>query len=277
MVESSSCRMRLQEYRDIGGGILGDLPNHIKAAHPQLLRLHMYGKPADAAGYSEISAPTNVLDVSTAVQFETISGSANDNLTAGAHAQKIMAIGINELNKLETVELDGHATDWTTFVLHTETMKDIFHAYCSAWGTGDKDNAGQIDVRKIDDTILVSILAAGNESNGSRFKVPDGHVAMLFGGKLIRRTATGAWANDEGIRIRLVYVDPIDGQSGLAAADRHLNFLKFTIAGQYGIQEMEIPKGMMFESGTWLSWEHSSAVNAGENYRIIVDYLIWEK
>lgn len=270
MVESSECRMRLQEYRDIGGGIKESLPNHIKAAEPQLLNIHLAGKPADVAGFSEISAPTNILDESTAVKFETISGSALDNLTATAHAQKIMAIGINELNKMVTVELNGHATDWTTFVLHDETMKNIFHMYCSAWGTGDKDNAGQIDVRKIDDTILLSILAGGNESNGSRFKVPDGHCAMLYSGRIVRFSN----AIDEGVRLRIYFVDEIDGQTGLGAADRHLNYHDALVNRTTFVQ---IVTGKVYKSGTWIYFEHSSLIDAGEDYNINLKFLIWKK
>lgn len=272
MAEASECRMRLQEYRDIGGGILGDMPEHIKAASPQILNITLAGTPADVAGFSEISAPTNILDESIAVQFETISGSANDNLTAGAHAQKIMAIGINQLNKMVTVELDGHSTDWTTFVLHDETMKCIFHTFCSKWGTGDKDNAGQIDVRKIDDTILLSILAAGNESNGSRFKVPDGHCAMLYNGRMMRFSN----AIDEGVRLRIYFVNGVDGQSGLVAGDRHLNYHEVVVNRTTMIQT-HLNEGRVYESGTWIYFEHSSLIDAGEEYSINLKFLIWKK
>jgi hypothetical protein len=53
--------------------------------------------------------------------------------------------------------------------------------------------------------------------------------------------------------------------------------LEFVIAGQYGEQELEIPKGFMFKSGTWIVPQHSSAVNAGEDYDLLLDFLIWKK
>jgi len=276
MVEANECRMRLYEYRDIGGGILGDLPGHIEAASPQLLTLHIIGKPADAAGFSEIDPPTSVFAESTAVAVETISSSGDDGNEVGDHLQGINAIGINGLDKMITVQMLATTAAWSTFQLHTETWKNIFHCFGSKWGTGDDDPAGDVDIRKIDDTVIVELVAGDNEGNGAAFVVPDGHVAMLYGGHLRRLTASGAWANDEGIKIRIVYIDAIDGLLG-AAADRSQNWLEFVIAGQYGNQDIEIPKGFMFESGTQIIHQHSSAVNAGEDYELWLQYLVWKK
>lgn len=268
MAEASACRMRLLEYSEISGGILGDLPRHIKAASPQLLTLHMIGTPADAAGFSEISAPTNLMAEAIEEAVETISSSADDSQAAGDDAQEIRAIGISN-NKLTTVDLLGHATDWTTFVLHDETWKEVFHAYVIQWGNGGKDAEGQIDVRKIDDTILVSIPAASNESNGSQFLIPEGHVGMLFGGTLSRLAST----NDEGNRIRIIYTDKLDavGVDGL-----HSNWIDLNVAGINGTQ-IFIPKGHMFKSGTRISFQHSSLVDLGEEYSLEVNFLIWKK
>lgn len=276
MVEASECRMRLQEYRDIGGGILGDLPNHIKAAAPQLLTLHIVGKPADAAGFSEIDPPTSVFAETVAVAIETISSSGDDGNEAADHLAAISTIGINDSNKMVTVQNLATTAAWTTFQLETELWKNIFHCFGSLWGTGDDDPAGDVDVRKIDDTVIVELGAGDNEGNGAAFIVPDGHVAMLYGGTLRRLTTTGAWANDEGIKIRIVYIDALDGLLGLAA-DRSQNWIELVIAGQYGVQELEVPRGQMFESGSQIIHQHSSAVNAGEDYDLYLQYLIWEK
>lgn len=275
MVEASLCRMRLQEFADIGGGVLSELPLEIKAGRPQILRLHITGTPADAIGFSEISAPTTKADITTAVAVETISSAAGDNLSAGADVQKINAICI-ESDRLNTVELSMDPTDGTTFVLHTELLKEVFHSYSVAWGTNDKDAAGNIDVRNIADTVWVQILATKNESNGSSFKVPDGHVAMLWGGRLTRLAETV----DEGVSIRIVYTDTIDGATGLAAADRLNNWLEFVVNGITGSgdgQSINIPKGQVFESGTWIQFQHSSLVNLGEPYDLTLDFLIWKK
>ncbi|KKM87762.1 hypothetical protein LCGC14_0952060 [marine sediment metagenome] len=275
MVEASECRMRLFEYRDIGGGILGDLPLHIKAAHPQLLTLHIIGKPADAAAFSEIDPPTSVFAVSTAVAIETISSSANDGNAAGDHLQAISTIGNNGSNKMVTIQNIATSADWTTFQLETELWKNIFHCFGSLWGTGDKDPAGDVDIRKIDDTVIVELGAGDNEGNGAAFVVPDGHAAMLYGGVLRRLTSSGAWANDEGIKIRIIYIDAIDAL--IAAADRSQNWIEFVIAGQYSKQELEIPKGHVFAEGTQIIHQHSSAVNLGEDYDLYLQYLIWKK
>jgi hypothetical protein len=275
MAEASECRMRLLEYSEIGGGILGDLPGHIKAASPQILDLYIVGKPADPAGFSEIDPPTSIHSVTTAVAIETISSSADDGNAATDHLQAISAIGINGSDKMVTVQNIATSADWTAFQLETELWKAIFHCFGSLWGTGDKDPAGDVDIRTIADVVIVELPAGDNEGNGAAFVVPDGHVAMLFGGQLRRITATGAWANDEGVKIRILYVDEVDAL--IAAADSAINWLEFIVAGQYGNQFVDIPKGFMFKEKTRITHQHSSAVNAGEDYVLHLQYLIWKK
>jgi len=271
----NECRMRLQEYRDIGGGILGDLPGHIKAASPQLLTLHILATPADVAGFLEIDPPTAVFHKTTAEAIETISDSADDGNAAGDHLQAISIIGNNGNDKMVTVQNIATTDDWTDYQLEVETWKDIFHCFGSLWGTGDKDPAGAVDVRTIADAVIVELAAGDNEGNGAAFVVPDGHVAMLYGGKL-RRTApvAGVYAADEGVRIRILYVDAVDDL--IAAADSALNWLEFELTGvdQY---ELDIPKGFMFESGTKIIHQDSSKVNEGEEYDLYLQYLIWKK
>ena len=138
-------RMRLLEFADIGGGILGELPLNILAARPQLLDLYIVGKPADAAGFSEIDPPTARLGGSTGVAVETISSSGDDGNAAADHLQGISAIGISGADKLVTVQMLATSAAWTTFQLHTETWKEIFHPYGSLWGTGDLDPSGDVD------------------------------------------------------------------------------------------------------------------------------------
>lgn len=268
-------RMRLYEYRDIGGGILGDLPEHIKAASPQLLDIFIVATPADAAGFLEIDPPTNIFAEAVAVAIETISSSANDGNAAADHLAAISTIGINGSNKMVTVQNIATSDDWTTFQLEVELWKNIFHCFGSLWGTGDKDPAGAVDVRKIDDTVIVELAAGDNEGNGAAFVVPHGHACMLYGGRLTRLTTTGAWANDEGVSIRILYVDEVDAL--LAAADSAINWLEFTVAGQYGNQYVDIPRGFMFKEDTKITHQDSSVVNAGEPYTLHLQYLIWKK
>ena len=273
---AGECRMRLLEYRDIGGGILGDLPGHIKAAEPQLLTLHIVGTTDTALGFLEIDPPSSVFAETTAVAIETISSSGDDGNEAGDHLQGISIIGINDSDKMITVQNLATTAAWSTFQLETELWKNIFHCFGSKWGTGDDDPAGDVDIRTIGDVVIVELPTGDNEGNGAAFVVPDGHVAMLYGGTLRRLTTTGAWANDEGIKIRIVYIDPIDGLLGLAA-DRAINWLEFVIAGQYSKQELEIPKGQMFEAGSQIIHQHSCIVDGSENYDLYLQYLIWKK
>lgn len=274
MAVASECRMRLFYESEIGDGIYSKLPADINVRHrdPKLLSLHVVGKPADAAGFAEIDADTNDAHVTTAATIEWLSGSANDNLTAGGHVQQFITIGIDANNNLVKREENMHATDGTTVVASTNTYKNIFHAFASDWGTGDADAAGQIDIRKLDDTIYISIPAGDNESNGSGFRVPDNHVCMLVDGNLWRK----AVSVDEGVIIRIIYIDPIyDGDSTQVAADRCINWFDFC-AGGYDATAKP-PIGAIFEAGTTLSFWHSSLVDAGEDYDLTLDFLIWKE
>jgi len=266
---TSLCRMRLQEYRDISGGILGELPSHIKAASPKLLKLHITGVPDDVIGFAEISAPNAVLGLSTAVVIETMSSDALDKNAAGGAVRTQQFIGINEEDEILSRQEVMHTTDGTTDQATTNLYKEIFHSFADSWGTGGKDAEGTILVRTVGDTTQVTIPITTNESNGARFLVPDNHVAMLFGGRLTRLTETV----DEGQSIRIIFTDPIDA----IGTDSILNnWIEFVVNGaieQYTV----IPKGHVFESGTWLKFQHSSLVDLGEPYDLTLDFLIWKK
>ena len=263
--------MRLLEYRDLGGGILENIPAHIRAASPKLLKLHITGTPDDVIGFAEISAPTAVMGLSTAVVIETNSADALDKNHADGAVRAQEFIGINENNEMLSRQEVMHPTNGTSDQATTNLYKEIFHSFAVLWGIGaDKNAEGQIDISTIADAIQVSIPITENESNGARFLVPDGHVAMLFGGRLTRLTETV----DEGQSIRIVYTDPIDA----VGVDSILNnWLEFVINGAAVEQYTVIPKGHVFESGTWLKFQHSSLVDLGEAYDLTLDFLIWKK
>ncbi len=279
MVEGATIRMRLHSYRDMGGWLptCGKIPLGVLAMEPQLLHLHIEATPADVAGFSEVDPCPAYQTASTAVAIEILSGSDTDNQAAGGHAQSVNIIGTNGSDKLVNETQLLHATAGTTVVTSSTLWKEVFHTYCNEWGTGDKDNAGIITVQKIDDTDLCLIAAAANESEGSAFRVPDGHCAMLVHLKLKRLApAAGVYASDEGIRFRIIAIDDIDGSTGLVAADRHLNYLNFEVAGAFMHESTEEPMEV-YESGTWIHHWHSSKVNAGELYSAHLAYIIWKK
>jgi hypothetical protein len=279
MAEAAIIRMRLQEFKDIAGGYLLNFPPEIRAAKPKLLRLHIVGTPADAAGFSEIDPVTGHQLEDPAVAMEILSTSADDNGAAGGHVQSVYSIGIDGDNEIVTRLEPMHATVGTTAVTTTNLYKENFHGYSAAHGTGDMDAAGDIIMRDIADNTCWTIATAKNESDGSAFKVPDNHVAMLAYG-LLRRLApaAGVYAADEGVRIRIVYIDPIDGETGMAAADRCNNWIDVESVGGYTTQAAgQFPIGQCFESGTWIHFQHSSKVDAGELYDLLLEFLIWKK
>jgi hypothetical protein len=279
MAESAVIRMRLQEFKDIAGGILLTIPPEIKAMQPKLLRLHIVGRPADAAGFSEIDPVTGHILEDPAVAIELLSSSDDDNQQAAAHVQSIYTIGIDGNDEIVTRLELLHATAGTTPVTTTNLYKECFHSYSAAHGTGDMDAAGNIATRDAADNVCCTIAAGKNESDGSAFKVPDNHVAMLAFG-LMRRLepAAGVYAADEGIRIRIIYIDPIDGETGMVAADRTVNWIDVESVGGYTDQPAgTFPIGQCFESGSWIHFQHSSKVDAGELYDLLLEFLIWKK
>lgn len=267
---ASECRMRLQEFKDIGGGFLDDIPLSIMAMSPKLLTLHVVGLTDAVKAFAEIDAPTNVLAEAVAVAIEHLSGDAKDFNDAAGALRQYNSIGIDGNDEIITRTEAMDVADGQVETATTNVYRECFHAYGVLWGAEDDDAEGQIDIRNLADTILVSIPATDNESNGARFKVPDNHVAMLYGGTLTRH-ATGA---DEGVIIRLIYIDPVDAILGLAA-DRSVNWVDFSV-GLY-TTHLNIPKGQMFEAGSWISLWHSSMVDGAENYDLKLNFLIWKK
>jgi len=261
------CRMRLQEFADIGGGILEQIPLDIRAQRPKILNIHLTGASTDG-NFTEISAPTAVLGLSTAVVIETNSAAALDkNHDDGAvRAQEF--IGIDENDEILGRQEVMHPTNGQTDQATTNLYKEIFHSFAVLFGTGGKNAEGQIDISTIADAIQVSIPIAKNESNGSRFKVPDNHVCMLFGGILSRASV----ATDEGVKIRIQYVDAIDAVGVDSVA---LNYIELVVGGIH--VQVDVPKGHMFESGTWISFHRSWVADLSENYDIKLNFLIWRK
>lgn len=269
MAIASECRMRLFEYADIAEGILDDIPAVIRAARPKLLSLHVVGIPADIKAWAAIDAAAAALAESAGVVLEHLSSDNLDKNAAAGALRTFNTIGIDGNNDMVTREEAQHATVGTTQVDTTNLYKEIFKAYGTLWGAEDNDPTGNITIRNIADTTLLTIPAGDNESNGTEFMVPDGHVCMLYGGHLSRE----ATAADEGVLIRMIYVDAVDAL--IDAADRAINWVDFSV-GLYSTYT-KIPKGQMFTAGTWLTFWHSSMVNLGEDYDLQLNFLIWKK
>jgi len=279
MVEAAIIRMRLLTYADLGGAIAPELkiPNSILAAEPKTIKINIIGTPADAAGFSEIDPVTGHMLESTAVAMELISSSADDNASAAGAVQGVYSIGIDGSDDLVQRAEAMHATDGTTVVTTTNLYKENFHGFSGLHGTSDMDAAGNIQMRDIADNVCWTIAATKNESDGSAIKIPDNHLGMLTKFRVRRLApAAGVYAADEGVRIRIVYINALDGETGMAAANRCNNWLEIEAVGAYQAQAAH-PCGFVFEEGTWLHLQHSSKVDAGEQYELEVEYIIWKK
>lgn len=279
MAEGAIIRMRLHEWRDHGGMVapMLNLPKSVTATQPWTIHINVEGTPADVAGFSGIDPCPTTLGVSTAVAIEILSADNKDNGAAGGAVQSVNIIGIDGNNNLVNKTQAMHAATGTTVVTSTDLYKEVFHTYANSWGTEDKDAEGNITVQKIDDTDLCLILATKNESEGSSFLVPDGCVAMLVHAHLKRLApAAGVYAADEGVRIRIVYINPVDGSTGLVAGDRAANWIELEAVGEF-YHEANHEGGHIFEAGTWITHQHSSKVNAGELYSLNLEYIVWKK
>ena len=272
MAVSSECRMRLFEFKDIAGGILADIPHTVRAMQPKLLQLHVVGMPADAKAFAEIDAANAIMGLTTAVVAEVVSSDNLDNGSAAGAVQSFTTIGIDGEDEIVARNEPMHATVGTAVRATTNLYKECFHIYANAHGTEDADATGNVDFRETDDTVICRIPATDNEGNGSGFKIPDNHVGMLYGGLLTRFSL----AADEGVIIRIINVDAIDGAADMAAGDRAINWMDFSASGATQ-QQYVVPKGQMYQSGDILTFWHSSFVDAGENYDLLLNFLIWKK
>jgi len=272
MAVASECRMRLFEWKDIGGGILADIPATIRAMEPKLLQLHVVGKPADVKAFAEIDAASALMGLTTAVVAEVVSSDNLDNGSATGAVQSFTTIGIDGNDEIVARSEPMHATVGTTVRATTNLYKECFHIYANAHGTEDMDATGNVDFRETDDTVICRIPATDNEGNGSGFKIPDNHIGMLYGGLLTRFSL----AADEGVMIRIINVDAIDQEAGGAAADRAINWMDFSASGATQ-QQYIVPKGQLYQSGDILTFWHSSFVDAGEDYDLLLNFLIWKK
>jgi len=128
-----------------------------------------------AAAVSQIgTAADNALDGHSApASLYVVSSSADDTDNATKHVRAIHVIGISvssaaaylagtedPLYTVEEVRMNG-----TTNVRTVRYYIRVLHAYATEWGSGDADAAGNITCESPENTALVTIDAASNESN----------------------------------------------------------------------------------------------------------------
>lgn len=279
MADTGIIRMRLHTWEE-HGSIVGssiNVPNSITAGEPKILDLYMEHTPADAAGFSEIDPVAGHQLEDPAVAIEFLSSSDEDNSSGTGAVATFATIGIDENNNLVVRTETMHAATGTTVVTSTQLYKELFHCYANSWGSADKDATGTITTRDIANNPIAAIALTKNESDGSAFQVPKGHCAMLIHGHIKRLApAAAVYASDEGVRLRIIYINPLDGTTGLVAADRTINWITLEAVGAYQ-DEASFELGTVFEELTWIHHWHSSKVDAGELFSSHLKYLIWKK
>lgn len=271
------CRMRLYDAKKDFGvfffeGI--DIPEALLQRDLKLLHIAGTG-PAKAAG--EFSAPTAQLGLvgTTAVAMETVSSSADDGYINTDHGRSVMTIGIDADDNIVEREEIGHATDWSTADhAATHTYKEVFHMYGCLWGV-DEDFAGQLDIRTVADAVQVSIAVGANESNGSRFCIPDNHAGCFVKARV--QALDDTWTADKGGQIIVYAYDVIDGASGHVQADCALN--NYTIDLYSGVDGTRtiVDKPMVFYTEKTYIKTFFDQLNTGtDDLRFDFYFLIWK-
>jgi hypothetical protein len=129
---------------------------------------------------AELSAPTNLLDgTGTAVVVHVISDNAADNGTgvAGTGCRSVMLFGINEDGLPATKEV---LTNVVASVSSVTKFQRILHAIPYTFGSGGAV-AGTITITNAaGDTVYLTILAAGVDSDGSTIFIPIGYYAVIL-------------------------------------------------------------------------------------------------
>jgi hypothetical protein len=262
-------RMRLLEGKEIDNFLNSkkNVPNHVLGSNPKLLIIDMNGSSTD--GETEIDAVTNKMQLTTAEALELVSASSDDNNSGTGHCEKVTCIVVTDENEPTNHEITMHATDGTTVMTTTDTFLDAWHVHASEWGSGDKDCAGQVDLRKVDDTVIASIAAGANEGEGSGFKIPKGWLGALLNGYI---QADGTQAADEGKILKMYVNDAID-----AATD--VNVLNYIITEIYGsnnrFQEVKCDK--ILQSETEITFFIDRVDDGNEDFVAHLEFLLWKK
>ena len=279
MAEGAIIRMRLHSWPDLGGCVGSNIiiPSNVSASEPKIIDIKIEGTPANAPGFSEIDPVTGHQLEDPGVAIEILSSDNKDNAAVGGAVQGVYIIGIDENDELQQLPQAMHAATGTTVVTSTTLWKECFHMFAGLHGTEDMDAEGNITLQDIADNDICIIALTKNESDGSAFKVPDGHCAMLLYAHLKRLAPTaGVYSADEGVRIRILAINALDGETGMVAGDRAINWINMESVGEF-IYEAEHKGGEIYPEGTWIHFQHSSKVNLGELYDFHAKFLIWKK
>lgn len=261
-------RMRLYEGKELDKFINStkNIPAHIIHSNAKVLEIIMNGLSTVAEG--EIDALTNKLQNTVAAALEQISSVATDNQQAAGHSQLVEYIAVAEDNEPFTHREYQHATNGTTVVTTTQEFMDLWHTHVVEWGTGDLDSAGNLDVRKIDDTVLSRIAAAANEGQGSGFKIPTGWLCSMLGGHL---DCVGAIGAGQGTIFTMRVLDAIDLLTDVRVLTDHI----WQVDDDHRSVKLK-PSIKIFQSGTEITF-HQIFITAAEDFSVRIYFLLWKK
>ena len=130
-----------------------------------------------------------------------------DNAAGAVQEVRVYGFGVNDAGQdgwiTEDIETDG-----LTPAIGVKLFYEVLFDKAITWGSGGADAEGAITVTKVDDTVLLTILAAANESNGSSLIVPPGFQAKGLEGsvKYVVLPLTGT-----SQVVRQTLIDPDEG------------------------------------------------------------------
>ena len=181
MAHGALCKMRLatgdnvMSHLLVSGSTLHKYCSSIDSSRLKLITITWAGTFNN--GYQEISAPNNVFDGTGTAAVVYVDSTSAEDAAGGDGTQEVTIIGLDENDKIVAVAV---ATGGTTGTSSVTKFKRIFHAYASAWGSGN-DTVGTMYIQDdIAGTVKhLSMAATANETEGSAVFCPSGALVTL--------------------------------------------------------------------------------------------------
>lgn len=171
-----ACKMRLYnpQWTNLTFNDLRRKDVHGK--YPMMFHISYQG--AANTNATEIGAAANAAKDGTTTRFQlfVVSSNVSDIDEGDKDVRAIAIIGISAPTKdgvavysVEEIRMNG-----TTNVTNTRWYERVIHMYAVEWGSNGADALGNITAEAPENTALLTIAIAANESNSSKIWVADG-------------------------------------------------------------------------------------------------------
>ena len=269
MAHGALCKMRLVtgddviRHLEISGSPITDFCKKVNSSRLKLITISYAG--TFSAGYAEISAPHGVFDGSATAAVVYVDSTSAEDAAGGDGTQEVTIIGLDEFDKIVAVPV---ATGGTTGTSSVTKFKRIFHAYASAWGSGN-DTVGTMYIQ--DDVAgtakFLSMAVTKNETEGSAVFCPAGALATIESLYLVITTSANANA---ALLIKHSAIN-VNG----VGADPELMYMEHrTVTSAGGLKEMD-PGLNSCQEGAKMTFSETF-MGAAEDGQVIIHMLVIE-